>query len=251
MNLMMHGISEPQIDYSDTLSTRFNEDGAYDCVLANPPFTGSIDKSDINTSFELKTTKSELLFLERIYKMLKIGGTAGVVVPQGVLFGSSKVNIQIRQMIIDRCELKAVISMPSGVFKPYTGVTTAILVFTKGGATENIWFYDMASDGWSLDDKRAELFTKDGVRDFGDLHKVITEFKTEQKSSNRKERHFFVPKHEIIKNNYELSFNKYHERVFDEVIYESPKKIIEKLASIEKQINIGINELEAMFNEVN
>jgi type I restriction enzyme M protein len=154
MNLMMHGISQPQIDYKDTLSKNYNQDNFYDIVLANPPFTGNIDKGDLNETFSISTTKSELLFVERIYKMLRMGGTAGVVVPQGVLFGSGKAFVETRKLLIDKCELKAVIAMPSGVFKPYAGVSTAILIFTKGGETEDVWFYEMKSDGRSLDDKR-------------------------------------------------------------------------------------------------
>ena len=253
MNLMMHGIKHPQIDYKDTLSKKYNEDNAFDCILANPPFTGSVDKGDINESFELNTTKSELLFLERMYKMLRIGGTAGVIVPQGVLFGSSKVYKQIRQLLMDRCELKAVIAMPSGFFKPYTGVATAILVFTKGGETENVWFYNMQSDGYSLDDKRNELLTKDGKRDFGDLHQVINEFKKAKKNKDRKKQHFIVQKKEIMDNGYDLSFNRYYEEVYEEIVYDKPKVILEKLvgengnSGLEKEILDGLMELKKLF----
>ena len=166
MNLMMHGIDQPHIAYKDTLSKNFNEDNLYDIVMANPPFTGSIDKGDINTSLKTPTTKTELLFVERIYNMLKIGGTAAVIVPQGVLFGSGKAFKDLRKKLIERTEFKAVITMPSGVFKPYAGVSTAVLVFTKvhnaddkidEPATTKIWFYEMKSDGYSLDDKRTKL----------------------------------------------------------------------------------------------
>jgi len=247
MNLMMHGIREPQIDYKDTLSKGYNEEGVYDCIIANPPFTGAIDKGDINESFELDTTKSELLFLERIYKMLRIGGTAGVVIPQGVLFGSGKVFKQLRQMLIDRCELKAVISMPSGFFKPYTGVATAVLVFVKGGETENVWFYDMKSDGLTLDDKRNELMNKDGSRDFGDLHQVIKAFRSKNKIEDRKQQHFLVPKQVIVDNGYDLSYNRYHEEVFEEVAYDEPKDILQKLGSLEDDIQKGIEELKGIL----
>jgi type I restriction enzyme M protein len=135
MNLMMHGIDEPKIDYKDTLSKSFNEDSQYDIVMANPPFTGNIDKSDINETLKLPTTKTELLFVERIFNMLKMGGTAAVIVPQGVLFGSGNAFVTLRKMLIENAELKAVIAMPGGVFKPYAGVSTAILIFTKGGET--------------------------------------------------------------------------------------------------------------------
>jgi type I restriction enzyme M protein len=243
MNLMMHGIKQPNIDYTDTLSKGYNEDGVYDCILANPPFTGSIDKEDINESFELNTPKSELLFLERIYKMLSIGGTAGVIVPQGVLFGSGKVYKQIRQILLDRCELKAVISMPSGFFRPYTGVATAILVFTKGGKTENVWFYNMQSDGLGLGDKREELYHKNGERDFGDLHNVINKFFSKKKNTSRKAQHFIVPKKEIVANDFDLSFNKYYEEVYKEVKYDAPKLILSKIQNIENKI---VNEIEEL-----
>ena len=168
MNLMMHGIDEPLLDYKDSLSKGFNEPNQYQVIMANPPFTGSIDKGDINEELTLSTTKTELLFVETMVRMLRKGGTAGVIVPQGVLFGSGKAFVAARQILVDRCELKAVITMPSGVFKPYAGVSTAILVFTKvydkedkvtEPATQNVWFYEMGSDGYSLDDKRNKLDT--------------------------------------------------------------------------------------------
>ncbi|NPD86397.1 N-6 DNA methylase [Lentimicrobium sp. L6] len=249
MNLMMHGIKQPKIDYTDTLSKRYNEDGVYDIILANPPFTGSVDKGDINETFELNTTKSELLFLERMYKMLRIGGTAGVVVPQGVLFSNGKAFKQIRQLLIERCELKAVISMPSGFFKPYTGVSTAILIFTKGGETENVWFYNMKSDGLSLDDKRKELLDKEGIRDFGDLHEVIKMYHNSDKQTERNKHHFIVPKNDIISNDYNLSFNKYFEEVYEEIKYDSPQDILSRIVSIEEIISIEIKELTKILNE--
>lgn len=246
MNLMMHGITQPKIDYKDTLSKNYNEDNTYHKVLANPPFTGSIDKGDLNESFTLGTTKSELLFLERIYKMLRMGGTAGVVVPQGVLFGSGKAFVAARKILIDKCELKAVIAMPSGVFKPYAGVATAILLFTKGGETNNVWFYDMKSDGRSLDDKRTELTKTDGSRDFGDLHHIITEYNNKQKSTDRTGQHFIVPKAEIITNDYDLSISKYKQEVYEEIVYEKPQTILAQLSVLEESIMIGINELKAL-----
>lgn len=254
MNLMMHGISEPKIDYTDTLSKHYNQDNFYDVILANPPFTGSVDKGDLNKSFELNTTKSELLFLERIYKMLRIGGTAAVVVPQGVLFGSAKVHKQLRELLISRCELRAVISMPSGFFRPYTGVATAVLVFTKGGKTENVWFYDMDSDGYSKDDKRTELTDRNGKRDFGDLHIVIEEFHRKTKNRNRELNHFLVSREDIEANGYDLSFNRYHEVLYEKEIYDSPKEILERLigkdgeSGLENEIFIGLNELKNMIS---
>ena len=247
MNLMMHGIGKPQVDYMDTLSKRYNEEGVYDVILANPPFTGSIDDEDVNTNFELKTRKTELLFLERMYKMLRIGGTAGVIVPQGVLFGSSKVHQQTRSMLLDRCELKAVISMPSGFFKPYTGVATAVLVFVKGGETENVWFYNMESDGYSLDDKRTPLLDKKKERDFGDLHTVIAEFRKKKKNTDRKQQHFLVPKQEIVENGLDLSFNRYQEIVYDEIPTRDPSEIMDELSDLENEIQEKIEELKSLL----
>lgn len=249
MNLMMHGIKNPKIDYTDTLSKFYNEENQYHKVLANPPFTGSIDKGELNSNFTISTTKSELLFVERIYKMLHIGGTAAVVVPQGVLFGSGTAFKELRKLIIDHCELQAVISMPSGVFKPYAGVATAILVFTKGGSTENVWFYELRSDGKSLDDKRNELTLPNGSRDFGDLHKVVAAFKAKktQQENDRSQQHFFVHNAEIAENGYDLSVSKYKEEFYDELVYEKPQLIMEKLEAIELEIQMGLAELKKLM----
>ena len=240
MNLMMHGIDEPLIDYKDTLSKSFNENSQYDIIMANPPFTGNIDKGDINESLQLSTTKTELLFVERIFHMLKMGGTAAVIVPQGVLFGSGKAFKSLRKMLIEKTELKAVIAMPSGVFKPYAGVATAILLFTKGGETENVWFYGMEADGYSLDDKRNKIKESD-------LIDIIKQFKEERSLSvaegERKTKAFSVPKTEIEENAYDLSFNKYKEEVYEEVVYEKPDVIIGKLESLESEIGKGLAEL--------
>ncbi|MEE4197341.1 MAG: N-6 DNA methylase [Bacteroidales bacterium] len=248
MNLMMHGFEDPNIDYTDTLSKSYNEENTYDIVMANPPFTGSIDKGDINESFKTATTKTELLFVERIFNMLKIGGTAAVVVPQGVLFGSGKAFKQVRQLIIEQAELKAVIAVPSGVFKPYAGVSTAILVFTKGGETNDVWFYDMQSDGYSLDDKRAKLDNN------GDLQDIVVQFnnrnrnkKENSKNNSRKAKHFFVPKKDIVDEGYDLSISRYKEDNFEEIEYESPMKILEKLEKIENEITQEFNVIKEMF----
>ena len=237
MNLMMHGIDEPLIDYK--LSKSYNESSLYDVVMANPPFTGNIDKGDINESLQLPTTKTELLFVELIYHMLKMGGTASVIVPQGVLFGSGKAFKTLRQMLIEKAELKAVISMPSGVFKPYAGVATAILLFTKGGETEKVWFYNMENDGYSLDDKRNKIKESD-------LPDIVEQFKKRdsKKKSDRKAKYFFVPKAEITENGYDLSFSKYKEEVYEEVVYEKPQVIIGKLEKIESAIQKGLAELK-------
>jgi type I restriction enzyme M protein len=244
MNLMMHGIDQPNIDYKDTLSKSYNEDAQFDIILANPPFTGNIDKGDINESLKLGTTNTELLFIERIYTMLKMGGTAAVVVPQGVLFGSGKAFVEARKIMVEKSELKAVITMPSGVFKPYAGVSTAILLFTKGSETENVWFYEMQNDGYTLDDKRNKI-------DNSDLQDIITQYHNRTaKASTEAERECFffaIPKHEIIDNGYDLSLSKYKKEVYEEVTYESPKVIFEKLETIETSILKGISELKELI----
>lgn len=249
MNLMMHGITTPQIDYKDTLSKAYSEDAQYDIILANPPFTGNIDKGDINEDLTLKTTKTELLFIERIYNMLKMGGTAGIIIPQGVLFGTGNAFIEARKLMIENSELKAVVTAPSGVFKPYAGVSTALLIFTKGGTTENVWFYDMESDGYSLDDKRNKLPGN------GDLQDIIQQYKGRNPSAaqDRKAKFFSVPKAEIVEAKYDLSFSKYKEEVFDEIAYEDPKIILAKLigedgkGGLEKEIMDGLRELKSFL----
>lgn len=240
MNLMMHGIDEPHIDYKDTLSKSYTEEAEYDIVLANPPFTGSIDKGDINEHLQLGTTKTELLFVENIYRLLKKGGTACVIVPQGVLFGSGGAFKTLRHMLVERCDLKAVITLPSGVFKPYAGVSTAILLFTKvwgpkekvgKAATEHVWFYEMAADGYSLDDKRSK---QEG---YGDLQDIIGRYHARDAATDtdRTAKCFMVPRSEIAdeKNNYDLSLSRYKQDVFEEVRYDAPGVILDRLIQAE------------------
>jgi type I restriction enzyme M protein len=234
MNLMMHGIDEPHIDYKDTLSKSYLEEAEYDVVMANPPFTGSIDKGDINENLTLATTKTELLFVENIYRLLKKGGAACVIVPQGVLFGSGKAFKDLREKLVTRCDLKAVITMPSGVFKPYAGVSTAILLFTKvwgpkdkvtRPATESVWFYEMQADGYSLDDKRSK---QEG---YGDLQEIVARFhgRDAEKDTDRTAKCFSVARAEIEAEGYDLSLSRYKEDVFEEVVYEAPGVIVERL----------------------
>jgi type I restriction enzyme M protein len=157
MNLMLHGLASPRFHYTDTLSKGFNEERAYDVVLANPPFKGAIDAADVNPSLPAKCKKTEILFLHLFLRLLENGGRAAVIVPDGVLFGSSNTHVEVRKKLIEENRLDGVVSMPSGVFRPYAGVSTAVLLFTKGAATERIWFYDMEHDGFSLDDKRQRV----------------------------------------------------------------------------------------------
>lgn len=241
MNLMMHGISDPNIEQKDTLSKKYNEDNQFDVIMANPPFKGSIDKGDINESLSLPTTKTELLFINRIIKSLKIGGRAGMIVPDGVLFGSSKAHKQARQMLLNDCEFQGIISMPSGIFKPYAGVSTAILIFVKGGETEKVWFYDMQSDGYSLDDKRSK--TKNN-----DLPDIVEKWNSrkKQKENDRKSKFFYVRKNEIVENSYDLSINRYKEIEHKEVQYDSTVNILNKIDKLEQEIVSGIQELKKL-----
>jgi len=243
MNLMMHGITIPRLENKDTLSKGFNEESKYEMILANPPFTGSIDKNDLNEKFELGTNKTELLFIEQIFNMLKPGGKAGIIVPQGVLFSSGIAFKNARQLLIEKGCLEAVITMPSGVFKPYAGVATAILIFTKGGSTENVWFYEMKADGYSLDDKRLKI-------NESDLQDIISNYKTRnfKSTQNRSGKSFFVPVREIKDKNFELSINRYKDNFFEAVKFEEPRVLFKKLSDLETEISKGLKELRKFIN---
>lgn len=247
MNLIMHGISDPQIEYMDTLSKGFNqeENNTYNVILANPPFTGSLNKDEIDESLSLKkdykSTKTELLFIERIYGMLTDNGTAGIIIPQGVLFGTAKAFVEARKIMIEKSQLKAVISMPSGVFQPYAGVATAILIFTKGYATKDVFFYNMENDGYSLDVKRTKL---EGSNDISD---IIKKYKDKRFKGDRKSKAFFVPKKEIVENDYDLSFNTYREEVYEEIIYDEPTVILNKLTELEDDIHSELKKVKSLF----
>ncbi|AMV31704.1 putative type I restriction enzymeP M protein [Pirellula sp. SH-Sr6A] len=242
MNLMMHGIDNPHVDYQDTLSKSFTEEAKYDIVMANPPFTGSIDKGDINESLTLKTTKTELLFTERIFTLLRTGGTAGIIVPQGVLFGAANAFVEARKKLVEEAELKAVISLPSGVFKPYAGVATAILVFTRGGKTQNTWFYNLTNDGMTLDDRRQRVVGSE-------LPDVVAQWnaRNPNEPGDRKSNCFFVPVEEIREKLYDLSFNRYGKVEHDETEHEDPKSILQTLATLEDKIRAGIVELQEIL----
>ncbi len=242
MNLMLHGIDHPNIDYKDTLSKKYTESNRFDVVMANPPFKGSIDKGDINEDLSIPTTKTELLFVNRIYNMLRLGGRAGVIVPDGVLFGSSNAHKSLRKMLLEQCELQAVISMPSGVFKPYAGVSTAALIFVKGGTTENVWFYDMQADGYSLDDKRNKI-------DQNDIPDIINKWglKDSKIDADRKLKYFYVPVQEIIDNHYDLSISRYRESKYSQAEYESPDKLVAEIQDLENQITLDIKQLSKLL----
>ena len=250
MNLLLHGIDAPDIHYQDTMSGGFSDRfpkqsrDAFDVILANPPFKGSLDFEDVDNSLlaKVKTKKTELLFVVRILQMLKNGGRSATIVPDGVLFGSSKAHVALRQMLIDQNQLEAIISLPSGVFRPYAGVSTAILIFTKGGQTKDVFFYDVQADGLSLDDKRTPVEAND-LPDC--LNRWIN--RDVSKDMDRTAKAFFVTANEICDNNYDLSLNRYKEEVYEEIQYESPKGILKKLRVIENEIQQNLDELEEML----
>jgi len=249
MNLQLHGIDSPQLIGRDALSEANAESReAFSLILANPPFKGSLDYDSVESSLlkTIKTKKTELLFLSLMLRMLKIGGRCAVIIPDGVLFGSSKAHKQIRQTLIEQHKLEAVISMPSGVFKPYAGVSTAILIFTKtnNGGTDNVWFYDMQADGYSLDDKRSEI--KDN-----DLSDIIKRFakrnNKQEKDRSRTEQSFLVPFNEIKENDWDLSINRYKEIVYEEVEYAAPSEIIAEIEKLDVERQGALKLLKAML----
>ena len=245
MNLMLHSITNPDIDYKDSVSKQNSIRSKYTVCLANPPFKGTVDAESINDDLKAvtNTKKTELLFLALFLRMLKTGGRCACIVPDGVLFGSSKAHQSIRKELIENHQLRAVISMPSGVFKPYAGVSTAVLVFTKTGAggTDKVWFYDMKADGFSLDDKRTEVKENDIPDIIARFHNLNAEV-----DRKRTEQSFFVPKAEIAANGYDLSINKYKETEYVPVEYPSTTEILADLHELEMEITKGLAELEEM-----
>jgi type I restriction enzyme M protein len=268
MNMALHGVDNPDIRYKDSLAQdHASDEEKYSLILANPPFAGSLDYE--NTAKDLqaivKTKKTELLFLALFLRLLKPGGRAAVIVPDGVLFGSSKAHKQLRQMLVEEQKLDAVISLPSGAFKPYAGVSTAILLFTKtnSGGTDNVWFYDMKADGWSLDDKRQPLLPEDklGLAPLhiltaeehakNNLPDVLTRWKLRDSSERqraRTEQSFCVPLADIVANGYDLSINRYKEVVHEAVDHLPPREILAKLAQLEEEIQAGMTVLEGMLS---
>lgn len=267
MNMLLHGVESPDIRYRDSLAQdHAGEEEKYTLVLANPPFAGSLDYE--NTAKDLlqivKTKKTELLFLALFLRLLKPGGRAAVIVPDGVLFGSSKAHKELRRILVEDQKLEAVVKLPGGVFKPYAGVSTAILVFTKtnSGGTDFVWFYDVAADGWSLDDKRQPLLSEDklgptpGAPLSGDeqaknnLPDLLTRWN--QRTGTERERprtaqSFCVPKTDIAAQGYDLSLNRYKEVVHKAIEHRPPKEILAELAKLEEEIQRGMKELEGML----
>ena len=248
MNMMLHGVENPNISYRDSLSEQNSDEEKYSLVLANPPFKGSLDAESVSASLlkVTKTKKTELLFLALFLRILQKGGRAAVIVPDGVLSGSNKAHKQIRQELVDNNKLQAVISMPSGVFKPYAGVSTAILFFTKTGAggTDKVWFYDMKADGFSLDDKRQAV-------EANDIPDIISRYENLSAEENRQrtEQSFMVPVEEIRDNGYDLSINKYKEIVYEKVEYEPTSVILGKINALEAEIQQELAELHKMLKE--
>ena len=246
MNLMLHSISNPEIDYKDAVSKQNQIKGKYTVCLANPPFKGTIDAESINDDLKAvtNTKKTELLFIALFLRMLKKGGRCACIVPDGVLFGSSNAHKSIRKELVENHQLRAVISMPSGVFKPYAGVSTAVLVFTKtdAGGTEDVWFYDMQADGYSLDDKRSEVTDND-------IPDIIQRFHNPdgEKNRERTEQSFFVPKQEIVDNDYDLSINKYKKTEYVPVEYPPTSEILEELDKLNEQITSELAELKELL----
>ena len=249
MNMLLHGVEAPDIRYQDSLSEVASGDAAkYSLILANPPFAGSVDAEGIAKDLTrvVKTKKTELLFLALFLKLLKPGGRAAVIVPDGVLFGSSAAHKAIRQALVEDQKLDAVVKLPSGVFRPYAGVSTAILFFTRtdSGGTDEVWFYDVRADGLSLDDKRAKV-------DSNDLPDVLARW-SERAGSERErartDQSFTVPKAEVVANGYDLSLNRYREIVHDETEHRDPLDILTDIESLNAEIEVGVAELKAMLH---
>jgi len=241
MNMMLHDIENPHIKQIDTLSKRYDEKDKYQVVLANPPFKGSIDKEDKSEDFTITSTKTELLFIDLISRVLDVGGRCGVIIPDGVLFGSSKAHKTLRKNLLENNELKAVISMPSGVFKPYAGVSTAVLVFVKGGSTSKVWFYDMEADGYSLDDKRNKI-------EQNDIPNIIEQYNCKDKEDYKDtKKHFFVDVSEIVENDYDLSINRYKTIEYEEIEYPATDKILDDISELSQSIDKDLKELKQLI----
>lgn len=246
MNLMLHSITNPKIEYFDSVSKENSISDKFDIILANPPFTGTVDAESINDDLKViaNTKKTELLFVALFLRMLKVGGRCACIVPDGVLFGATKAHKSLRKELIENQKLEGVISMPSGVFKPYAGVSTAILIFSKtnSGGTDKVWFYDMKADGYSLDDKRSEI-PKNDIPD------IIKRFKNLKAEENREktEQSFFVTKEEIEAEEYDLSINRYKEIVYERVEYEKPEVILKTLEQLNSETEKMLEELRGML----
>lgn len=246
MNMILHGIDNPNINYQDSVSEDNTDEDKYSVILANPPFKGTIDteRTAPNLLKICNTKKTELLFVALFLRTLKLGGRCACIVPDGVLFGSSKAHKSIRKEIVENNKLEAIISMPSGVFKPYAGVSTAVMIFTKTttGGTDKVWFYDMTADGYSLDDKRTKIAEND-------IPDILERFNNLDKENDRlrTDKSFFVTKDEIVSNDYDLSINKYKEIVQEKIEYENPKVILKQIMDMEEEFQKQLKELEELL----
>ena len=245
MNMMLHGVESPNIEYRDSLSDQNPDRDQYSLILANPPFKGSLDYDSVSADLlkVTKTKKTELLFVALMIGMLKKGGRCAAIVPDGVLFGSSNAHKKLRKELVENHNLKGIISMPSGVFKPYAGVSTAVVIFEKTGigGTEHVWFYDMQADGLSLDDKRQPV-------EANDIPDIVARWEDSAESTRKRtDQSFMVPKEEIADNDYDLSINRYKEIVYDEVTYDPPSEILDRVAALETDITAGIADLKGML----
>lgn len=237
MNMVLHGIQNPNISYSDSISKRFDQTKQYDIILANPPFSGSIDEGDIHDDLQMDTTMTEALFLKLFYNIVKIGGRIGVIVPSGILSGRTNAQKKIRKLLLEKCQLEAVIYMPSGIFEPYAGVDTAVLIITKGGHTDKVWFYEMEKDGYSLDKKRNFL---DGQ---GDIPDIIKNYKGKKES----EKSFNVETNKIKDNGYKLIPTIYTEIKYEKVDHVNPKTLLGKIKKIEDDISKDLTKLKDLI----
>lgn len=267
MNMLLHGVESPDVRYKDSLAEDHAGDiEKYSLILANPPFAGSLDEDNIAKDILqiVKTKKTELLFLALFLRLMKTGGRAAVIVPDGVLFGSSKAHKELRKMLVEDHKLDAVVSLPGGVFKPYAGVSTAILLFTKtnSGGTDHVWFYDVQADGWSLDDKRTALLSEGKLgatpvtplskedHEKNNLPDVLTRWSKREKEELKRKRtdqSFCVPKSELVAQDYDLSLNRYKEVVHEEIMHRPPLEIIADLQKLELEIQKGLKELEGLL----
>ena len=258
MNLILHGLENPNVHYCDSLSNampeRFPElaSDRFDVILANPPFKGSLDYSDVHSSLtgKVKTKKTELLFVALMLRMLKTGGRCAVIVPDGVLFGSSKAHQALREMLVEDNQLEAVVSLPSGVFKPYAGVSTAVLVFAKGGQTGDVFYYDVQADGFTLDDKRTKIGDDNDFQDVSDVPAQWARWSDgngKQHFGDRTAKAFFVPRADIAAQDYDLSIGRYREHTYEEARYDPPAKIIGRLKGLEAEVAEDLDKLEAML----
>ncbi|KZN29050.1 hypothetical protein N480_09790 [Pseudoalteromonas luteoviolacea S2607] len=258
MNMLLHGVPGANIHYQDSLNKNMQQhfpeqvEDFFDVVLANPPFKGSLDSEGVNPKIldHVKTKKTELLFVAHILNMLNVGGRSATVVPDGVLFGSSKAHVELRKFLLENNQLEAVISLPSGVFKPYAGVSTAILIFTKGGDTEKVWFYDVEADGFSLDDKRVKIDSDDlpnVIEQYHAYQQAIQNNKPLDKWKDKTKKSFFVDFKDIKASKYDLSLNRYKELVYEAEEYEEPQIILKKLVTLENEILDDLKALEDML----